>query len=200
MLKENEIRAAAEKDAMEKFMIRPQRKIVPGQKHALATATLESFGDMLDEKIRLHDFMLGRSNCKGFLENVFCLSKKDALKNRIFAPHATHLNKDKIQIIPVVGKAAESLSVPKWPSYTDQERKQLVEDVISVVQVRMSKIIDIMTQNIGVIKKSAWYNVPQNLMNTTGSLVSGRIYREVTDLIRHLLEASVIVYTDGNTE
>lgn len=199
MFKENEIRAAVEVDAMEKFMIRPQRQVVPGQKYALATATLESFGGMLDEKIRLHDFMLGRSNCKDFLEKVFCISKGDALNNEIFAPHVRHLNKDKIPIIPVVGKAADSLPTPKWPTYSDQERKQLVDDVLSVVKVRISKLIDIMMRNIGVIKDSTWYNVSQNLMNSAGSLVSGRIFREVTDRIQHLLEAAVEVYTDGNT-
>ncbi|KAI0563003.1 Acyl transferase/acyl hydrolase/lysophospholipase [Gracilaria domingensis] len=178
MFKREEIEKAVDDSCMAKFMIRPHREVKEGEAHSIATATMGSFGGILDEKIRLHDFQLGRANCKDFLEKVFCISRDEALENSFFNRYPEFLIEERIPIIPIVGKAAEPLPIPEWPSYTVSEREQLVADLLKKFNKRIERVVRILLLNFGIIKPTRFYQIQQKIMNIAGRFVHSRLVDE----------------------
>ncbi|CAN8065852.1 unnamed protein product [Agarophyton chilense] len=194
MFKKDEIESAADDDCMSKFMIRPDRDVKKGQIFPIATGTMGGFGGILDEKLRLHDFQLGRANCQDFLKEVFCIKREEALQNNLFSAHSEHLTTDRIPIIPVVGKAAEPIPMPEWPSYTDSERKKLVTDLLVKFRKRFEKVVRILLNNFGVIKPSGFFNVHQKMMNIAGGFVHSRLVNEAMERVETGIEAAMKVF------
>lgn len=193
--KEAEFMDCLNEDNLERFLIRPDRKVKSGQQFALATNTLFAFGGLIDEKVRLHDFQLGRLNCKHFLEKTFVMKKEDALNNPIFKEHSEFLTEERIPIIPIVGTAAEPISQPKWPSYTDSERTQIIENVSGVIDVRMSKILNIYMTNLGIFRDASG-NIGNWMMNQAAKYVRNRLQNKLNTTIREAIRGSMSVYVE----
>lgn len=116
--KESVIADAANPGGMDKFIVAPRRPKITKPNLNLASGTLNNFGGIIDEKIRLHDFQLGRHNCQQFLENVFRISKEDARRNPTFEGFSEDLFKgcDTMPIISLYGNASKRVPLPAWPS------------------------------------------------------------------------------------
>ena len=66
----DEMTAAYDEGVYSRFLIAPHKE---GSKHPLACGVLGGFGGFLSEKLRAHDYQLGRYNCYRFLKNHFGL-------------------------------------------------------------------------------------------------------------------------------
>jgi hypothetical protein len=84
---------------------------------ALATAGLGAFLGFVDRGLRVHDFLLGRSNALGWLDRHFTLPAE----NPVFAgfagtPAATpYLRNGRLPVIPVVPALGAPPAQPPWP-------------------------------------------------------------------------------------
>lgn len=117
------------------------------KKIILATNTLSGFGGMMDEKIRLHDFMLGRCNCQEFLRHVFFMEENDIPTNDLFKGHKSGRSDGKVQIIPLHGSANNSCPTPVWPSYSIKERNHIIDSISEKAFERFEAIVGSWTGN-----------------------------------------------------
>jgi len=58
-------------DIRSRFLIAPIRETMQNGEMALASAGLSGFAGFVDERLRMHDFQLGRRNCQKFLRDHF---------------------------------------------------------------------------------------------------------------------------------
>ncbi|KAI0565939.1 alpha/beta hydrolase fold protein [Gracilaria domingensis] len=194
MFKAEEIEKAFDNTCLSKFIIRPDRPVKKGEVYPLATETMKSFGGILDEKIRLHDFMLGRANCKKFLENVFCISREEALKHKFFNRYPEFLKQERIAIIPVVGKAAEPVPLPEWPAYSEWDRRSLERRVMKLFKFRSDKVTKIMFVNRGIIKPAGVFDICQRIRNLGPAFVRRQLQKRALDEIEDAVERALSVY------
>ncbi|PXF49504.1 hypothetical protein BWQ96_00820 [Gracilariopsis chorda] len=196
MFKESEIKQAVNKHDMSRFIISPVREVKASQKHKLATASLHAFGGILHEDIRLHDYQLGRVNCKHFLESVFCIPKQDAWHHPTFKHFREYLDGESIPIIPVVGSAAQPLQVPKWPAYSRGEMECIVDEVGQRVERRVGVISEMLWRQFGLVKPAwFWRNPVQWMKNRAVCSFRRRVVKFVERRVRKMLEEAVQVYT-----
>lgn len=142
--------AARDRNIFDRFLVAPSRTTSVGRKlegdEALATGRLSGFLGFFDEEFRAHDFMLGRHNCRRFLENYFTLPADFAL----FASWRNDTNltakfgRDdaegyrRLQIIPVV---ADSTVAPDWPIVKDHLRKSAAGREVRIHD-RIDRLVD----------------------------------------------------------
>lgn len=158
MFKDEDVINAMDSQRLDRFMIVPNRSREEWQTTFLATGGLGGFGGILDEKMRRHDYLLGRKNCQEFLRSVFRMPIEAARENEIFNEHEKFLSGDSVAIIPLVGKAAIDLEVPEWPTYTSPEAWKIACDVAEKMEPRLSLILDIMLENGGIIVSPTSWN------------------------------------------
>lgn len=156
MFKEEDILHALDENRLDRFMIVPNRTAESWQPNFLATGGLGAFAGILHEKLRRHDYLLGRKNCQEFLTNVLRLHVEAARENELFNEHEAFLTGESVAIIPLVGKAAEPLQEPEWPVFTEREAWNIVCEVASQMEPRLSLIVDILLENSGLIKAWSW--------------------------------------------
>eukprot|EP00657_Telonema_sp_P-1_P009203 TRINITY_DN3381_c0_g1_i1.p1 TRINITY_DN3381_c0_g1~~TRINITY_DN3381_c0_g1_i1.p1 ORF type:complete len:171 (+),score=44.82 TRINITY_DN3381_c0_g1_i1:115-627(+) len=68
----------ADEDVFSRYLVTPVRGAFQGDV-ALATAGLAGFAGFFEESYRHHDFMLGRENCRTFLEKEFALDAENPI-------------------------------------------------------------------------------------------------------------------------
>ena len=106
------------------------------QEPSLASSGLRAFGGFLSEKFRHHDYILGRSNCRDFLQSEFVLPASNPLFDNWPQDlkekwKIKFLDSDHLPIIPLLGKAKEEIAVPEWPQYTRAELESLQQGLES---------------------------------------------------------------------
>ncbi len=126
------------------FLIAPVRKIkknngeivrVAGEK-AIACGSLDGFGGFISKEFRIHDYFLGRFNCKRFLRDYFTIAENDVMVNPVFKEGYSNADRKrfasetdgKLQIIPVF-KETTDFDFPEirfkhgetWPMVTESE-------------------------------------------------------------------------------
>lgn len=156
MFKEEDLIHAMDANRLDRFTIVPNRIKESWQSIFLATGGLGGFGGILHEKLRRHDYLLGRKNCQEFLRIVFRIPIEAARENEIFNEHEKFLTGDSIPIIPLVGKAAADLEEPVWPTFNPREAWSIACNVADKIEPRLSVILDIMLENSGILKQSSW--------------------------------------------
>lgn len=159
----------------DKYLIQPLRDVGPGQKYFLGTATLGAFGGIIDEKIRLHDYMLGRHNCQQFLRDGLFLTHEEVEKNPLFASFDGIEDMEKIPIIPLVGTAQDECPLPEWPSYSEKESKRIIDVNYNLMHDRLKEILNIYMENSNIIEKAKWYDVIQKTRNGIANTVRDRL-------------------------
>jgi Patatin-like phospholipase len=109
-----------------RFVIAPLRRIPrtkPPKKsdedarlelYPIACGLLGGFGGFLHEEFRAHDFQLGRRNCQQFLCNFFWVPPDNAIVD------GPVVNERKA-IIPLLGDAADTVPMPRWPKMSVPE-------------------------------------------------------------------------------
>lgn len=152
--KPDELTLAQNEHVYSRFLIAPSRD---GQKYSIACGSLGGFGGFLKRDFRAHDYFLGRRNAQKFLKDHCCLPEtnplfsgdswagvnrqafyaKDSKGN--FKPYLNAANKPVLHadgspvyllpIIPLVGKSAQELPSPLWPSFSEDDFQQLMARV-----------------------------------------------------------------------
>jgi hypothetical protein len=144
---------ACHPDCYSRFMITARRDSIVGGK-AIATACLGAFGGFLCQDYREHDYFLGRSNCKDFLENPDNLWFPET--NPLFAawrmanPTAANTMRRQdskgrysLPLIPLYGSAAQPKPfVPNYPTakFNPQDAwfQELLEQRINALLDKMN--------------------------------------------------------------
>jgi Patatin-like phospholipase len=147
-----------------RFMVAPLRRVddetAKEVEFPLACGSLWGFGGFLDRAFRLHDYHLGRLNCKRFLKYHFALPadgpgrhplfdswSEDARrrykierKRGTFEPPTPGEEVDVfLPIIPLVGDAARPLApLPAWPTIGSPQ----LHDLRKQVRKRLYKIVE----------------------------------------------------------
>jgi len=141
----DEIMLALHENVYSRFLIAPTRGELPtGQTH-IASAGLGGFAGFVNEKLRSHDFFLGRRNCQQFLRTHLAIHKDNPVVHQWTSafdaagtltpfqslsrpmPNGPWVpDRDFVQLIPLVGSAAVECQAPAWPHLdykTDVEAK-----------------------------------------------------------------------------
>ena len=148
---------ALSEDVRTRFLITPVRHGKGEGETAMASDGLGGFAGFVDERLRLHDFQLGRRNCQQFLRDHFYLDLGNPLfqgwRARVEAqpmlatdyhPNVTgpggarRMRPDFLQIIPLVGSAREEVEKRPWPKL---DRERHVEDLENLVEQRAEKLV-----------------------------------------------------------
>jgi Patatin-like phospholipase len=117
---------AVEPDVFSRFLLTANDNRNGKPRHggaALATNGLGAFIGFFSRKLRVHDFMLGRENCRSFLMNELVLHKDNPLFRGFADRHPdvtrnlrpTDMGSDWLPIIPVVPPLRVPQPVPAWP-------------------------------------------------------------------------------------
>ncbi|HTI58469.1 patatin-like phospholipase family protein [Mucilaginibacter sp.] len=103
---------------------------------AIACGALGGFGGFINKEFRVHDYFLGRYNCKIFLRDYFTIPAENLDKNPIFATGYANANKDDFkstkddsyQIIPIFADATNYTfpdfkfsSGTNWPTLKESD-------------------------------------------------------------------------------
>ncbi|MFB9842958.1 patatin-like phospholipase domain-containing protein [Mucilaginibacter ginsenosidivorans] len=103
---------------------------------AIACGALGGFGGFINKEFRVHDYFLGRYNCKIFLRDYFTIPAENLDKNPIFAAGYANTNKDDFkstkdnsyQIIPIFADATNYTfpdfkfsSGTNWPTLKESD-------------------------------------------------------------------------------
>ena len=115
----------------------------------IASDLLGGFGGFLAERFRHHDFVLGRRNCQQFLRNHFMLPEDNPLfanaPERWFTDFATPdrdpRGKRFLPIIPLVGKVADEVPLPRRPRRTDVDLTALRRAVTARLEAVVPRLI-----------------------------------------------------------
>lgn len=174
-------------DIYNRFLITPKR-FSPEHQHvrvtggeALCGDGLSAFLGFLSKDFRHHDFMLGRHNCKDFLERSFVVAGDNPL---FFGQPPTTIEPEpgllrcssKFPVIPLYGTAAESQCEPEWPTGRFQP-----DEVESGVTRRAKSMLYSVEHLIGlneVIGKAA---------SVVVNHLAGRVYKAFSQVVRHEL-------------
>jgi len=142
----DEMTAAYDEDVYSRFLIAPHKK---DSEHPLACGLLGGFGGFLSEKLRAHDYQLGRYNCYNFLKNHFGLpnAMPSNIMNTYEVVHAGYVltnnttaidrrlyfcgDPDHLQIIPIMPEVTqptiqgtEHISRQEFDTFIEQCKKR----------------------------------------------------------------------------
>lgn len=186
MFKRDAVEGHFDVNDMSKFLLRPERVVKPGQEYKLATNTLGSFGGMLDEQIRLHDFQLGRRNCQQFLRVALNMSVDEMRQNEAFAEFVSPDATGDIAIIPLVGTAAQDCPMPQWPVYDAETADEIGATVLAEAEQRAKDILEVYFHNMGLYK---WPRInPVNyIVGTVRDMMAGFIAGKVDSSIKEAM-------------
>jgi hypothetical protein len=151
-----EVMLAMHEDVHSRFLVSPLRPEKTGSQTDLASVGLGGFAGFLHEELRMHDFQLGRRNCQKFLRDHFVVH----VDNPIVAPwvqrakargedlidhhpriHRANgcyaIDRDFVQLIPLVGEAREPVAPRPWPKLDPRE----LEPVLALIERRAAAIM-----------------------------------------------------------
>lgn len=159
--KDSDFFKAMDNDNCSQYLISPMREERQNGESILACSTMSLFGGLLHERIRHHDFMLGRRNCQKFLQEHFTVEVERACTNEIFPDIVAWAgqNKGRTPIIPLVGTAAKECSIPDWPKFSDDEKKKISKQFQSKVHSRLVTVITTYARNMRLLKPATFWNV-----------------------------------------
>lgn len=151
-----EVMLAMHEDVHSRFLVSPFRDEKRGSETDLASVGLGGFAGFLHEELRMHDFQLGRRNCQKFLRDHFVVH----VENPIVAPWVERarargrdlvslhprvrrangcyaVDRDFVQLVPLVGDAGEPVSPRPWPKLD----ARALEPVLALIEARAAAIM-----------------------------------------------------------
>jgi len=158
------IKDAMDEDCAGQYLITPSRRVdTPDGKstdltgeQAIACGALSGFSGFLNKEFRVHDFFLGRHNCKIFLRDYFTIPAKALTTNPIFKDGYANADKakfkstqsDSYQIIPVF---EEDIKFPdikfssgnNWPTIKEQDIDRFSDGLKNRAQTIMLNVADL---------------------------------------------------------
>lgn len=118
--------------------------------NAIATGLLGGFGGFVAERLRAHDYQLGRRNCQHFLrehfalpdDNPLFLNDPDAGRFASATPGSTPARRY-LQIIPLVGSLATEIPEPVWQRISKAE----VDKLTAAAERRLSRVVPMLLED-----------------------------------------------------
>ena len=167
----DELAMANDPAVYSRFLVVPRRGFRPDgtlEPYTIACGSLQGFGGFLSRRFREHDFQLGRRNCQHFLKQYFALPSEGERRNKLFdawTPEARARHRvvkagrggakspvngnaegpdvlPVLPIIPLVGKAADPIPEPTWPTFTEAEFAALRPKVKARIERVADALID----------------------------------------------------------
>jgi hypothetical protein len=168
-----------------RYLISPLRRIprtavpdqddarAPQERFAIACGLLGGFGGFLARDFRAHDFQLGRRNCQNFLRASFTTPPSATLTG-------TPGQDGEVSIIPLLGSAAHTVPLPRWPQLPAGGLNELQGKIEQRLSAVVPALIDGQTRNrlLRVALKIGWFVF---LAGRTRSYVRAAI---LSDLVR----------------
>jgi predicted acylesterase/phospholipase RssA len=160
------IRSAMSESCAGQFLITPSRLVqspdgsmqsVMGER-AIACGALEGFAGFMNKEFRVHDYFLGRYNCKIFLRDYFTIPATALQANEIFKDGyaGTDISKfkstkdDSYQIIPVFADATDYTfpdfkfsSGSNWPTIQEKDIDKFTDPMKSRIQTMMLSMVEL---------------------------------------------------------
>ena len=163
--KPEEVFSALNPEHASRWMISPLRYDQNDPKNkpetfGIACGLLGGFGGFLDRQFREHDYELGRKNCQDFLARWLGLPADNTnIDAKAALPQAPGIRvgeplrnpPPQFPIIPLCGRAAIPVQVRPWP----QVPKQRVDALTKQAMIRLNRVKDVLTEDLGVIAKTA---------------------------------------------
>ncbi|MGK9168237.1 patatin-like phospholipase family protein [Inquilinus limosus] len=161
-----ELVLALDETVYSRWLIAPRRgddgKV---ERYAIATGLLGGFGGFADQSFRDHDYQLGRRNCQKFLRDVFTVGAQNpimqtwsptALGNPAFS--SLGAAGPEYCIIPLVGDAAEPISLPPWPQIPQTRLATLERRIAERASMLVPGVIrrQIKTPHIRLALRTLW--------------------------------------------
>ena len=155
-IKPEELLLALDQNTASRWLIAPRRYVADpvNENYSLACALLGGFGGFADRQFREHDYELGRRNCQDFLARWFGMASANPHVSTVQLPQPlnhdarTNLPSDpgKHAVIPLVGGAAEAVSVRDWPKIPLDK----VKLITAAAKRRLDKVIPrLLKDNLG---------------------------------------------------
>lgn len=176
------------------FIISPTRQRKKRSEPILATSTMGLFGGLLDERMRHHDFLLGRRNCQEFLRQHFTMDTAHACQNEIFFGLSTRRvdHNFRTPIIPLFGSAIEDCPMPEWPQFTEEEKIDISRKFRIQVCDRLRAIFTTYARNIGLLSTTSKWNFVKKsrvtFVRLVVNLISMLAYRWLDRIIQEALK------------
>jgi len=157
--KPEEVMLAMHEGVHSRFLIAPTRRKYEEGETNIASFGVSGFAGFVHEKLRQHDFFLGRRNCQQFLRNHLVVHVEnpivkpwvDRLKAAgaleqfhplITLPGGTRVeDEDFVQLVPLYGAAAKRIDAPTWPKL-DRER-EVHKRLEKGIEKRTSEVMDV---------------------------------------------------------
>lgn len=158
------IKDAMDEDCAGQYLITPSRRVdTPDGKstdltgeQAIACGALSGFSGFLNKEFRVHDFFLGRHNCKIFLRDYFTIPAKALTTNPIFVDGYAHADKakfkstqsDSYQIIPVFEGDIKFPDIKfssgnNWPTIKERDIDRFSDGLKNRIQTIMLNVADL---------------------------------------------------------
>jgi len=158
------IKDAMDSDCAGQYLITPSRRVdTPDGKstdltgeQAIACGALSGFSGFLNKEFRVHDFFLGRHNCKIFLRDYFTVPAKALTTNPIFVDGYANADKakykstqnDSYQIIPVFEEEIKFPDIKfssgnNWPTIKEQDIDRFSGGMKDRIQTIMLNVADL---------------------------------------------------------
>ena len=204
-----DIRLALDSSVASRFIISPSgRDKVPNDRDAgnftggaaLASGALGGFSGFLCEAYRHHDFMLGRENCRSFLQKYFRIpvttpdASGNPVRSWLFAEEPEALPDDDPErgraIIPLYGTAAQEPS-PRWPDWPVNVCD--AGDLRKPIRRRIRLVAD---RSIEAMAPGGFKAVLDFGWRAVGGLASGAMAKKAVARIEHALRAHQLVNDD----
>lgn len=160
-----EISDALSKSCAGQFLVAPSRIVngPEGEQHvtgemAIACGSLNGFGGFLSKEFRVHDYFLGRHNCKIFLRDYFTIPESALEENVIFKEGYANANRDRFkstkdggyQIIPIFAEKTDYTfpqlkfkSGESWPVVEDQDIDRYKSKLKERIQAILLNVADL---------------------------------------------------------
>ena len=129
--KPHDLMLAVQEDVRSRFLVAPMREEARAGEGHLACGGLAGFAGFVHERLRLHDFQLGRRNCQKFLQDHFSvhadnpivrgwverLRREPGALDRFHPTQsgAKALDRGMVQVIPLVDPARAEIGLIPWP-------------------------------------------------------------------------------------
>lgn len=174
---------ALEDGVASRFLLTAGRKAAPDGTtrwggEALASAGLGAFLGFLDRDFRVHDYLLGRKNCRDYLASHFVLPETNPLFGGL-AARAPGLAQEyrgrapgTLQIIPLVAGPRASLPQPGWP--TARRAGGSADALESRIRTRLRRVARRLAEGRGI--GAPWAGLAAFLAARKGA---GAIAREI---------------------
>jgi hypothetical protein len=177
--KPDELVLASQDNVYSRFLISPSRS--DRKKGAIACGSLGGFGGFLKREFRAHDYFLGRRNAQKFLRDHFSLPEtnplfaaetwsseqlsafyvRDASGNPVVYTDSAGKPVYKadgspvymLPIVPLVGEARQKLHLPSWPSFSDEELAQVLDQVDRRAEAVLHRMAEIYLHFTSFLKR-----------------------------------------------